>query len=162
MNTFFAQKALTGFAALALAATGTALPGSEANAAPLIFDCYSRSTSDLLMKSALDLSNENLACLQTGATPISYQPVATQPVYVTPSPAPAPGASAGDSFFGSVIGGALGGVIGNAINGGNRVVEIHHHNNKVANKPANKVVPDVVKSPVDICRIQPARCMRLH
>ena len=42
------------------------------------------------------------------------------------------------------------------------LVEIHHHNNKVANKPGNKIVPDVVKSPVDICRIQPARCMRLR
>jgi hypothetical protein len=40
MSALFAQKAITGFAALAVAAAGTALPGSDAKAAPLIFDCY--------------------------------------------------------------------------------------------------------------------------
>jgi hypothetical protein len=78
MSALFAQKAITGFAALALAAAGTALPGSDAKAAPLIFDCYSRSTSDLLMKSALDLSNENLACVQNGVgAQVSYVPDVT-------------------------------------------------------------------------------------
>ena len=147
-----AQQAITGFAALTVAAAAAALPGTEANAAPLLFDCYSRSTSDLLMKSALDLSNDNLACVQTtAAMPVSYQPVVTQPVYVTPAPAP----SAGESFFGSVIGGALGGVIGNVINGGNRVVEVHHHHTKT-------IVPQVAKSPVNICRLQPARCLAIR
>ncbi|MBD1193124.1 hypothetical protein [Vulcanococcus sp. Clear-D1] len=126
MSALFAQKTITGFAALALAAAGTALPGSDAKAAPLIFDCYSRSTSDLLMKSALDLSNENLACVQNGVgAQVSYVPAAPQQVYVTPAPAPAP--SAGESFFGSMLGGAIGGVLGNAINGGNRTTEVHHH-----------------------------------
>jgi len=156
MTSLNAQKAITGFAALALIATGAALPGTDAKAAPLIFDCYSRSTSDLLMKSALDLSNDNLACLQAGATPVAYQPVVTQPVYVTPAPAP----SAGESFVGSVIGGALGGVIGNAINGGNRVVEIHHHHTKkIANNQVNPIMPEVAKSPVNICRLNPVACM---
>ena len=128
MSAFFAQKAITGFAALALAAAGTALPGSDAKAAPLIFDCYSRSTSDLLMKSALDLSNDNLACVHSGVgAQVSYVPAAPQQVYVTPAPAPAPAPSAGESFFGSVIGGAIGGVLGSAINGGNRNTEVHHH-----------------------------------
>jgi hypothetical protein len=128
MPALFAQKAITGFAALAVAAAGTALPGSDAKAAPLIFDCYSRSTSDLLMKSALDLSNENLACVQNGVgAQVSYVPAAPQQVYVTPAPAPAPGPSASESFFGSMLGGAIGGVLGNAINGGNRTTEVHHH-----------------------------------
>ena len=128
MSALFAQKATTGFAALALAAAGTALPGSDAKAAPLIFDCYSRSTSDLLMKSALDLSNDNLACVHNGVgAQVSYVPAAPQQVYVTPAPAPAPAPSAGESFFGSVIGGAIGGVLGSAINGGNRNTEVHHH-----------------------------------
>ena len=86
MSALFTQKTITGFAALALAAAGTALPGSDAKAAPLIFDCYSRSTSDLLMKSALDLSNENLACVQNGVGgQVSYVPAAPQQVYVTPT-----------------------------------------------------------------------------
>ena len=141
MTTFIAQKALTGFAAVALAAAGTALPGTEANAAPLIFDCYSRSTSDLLMKSALDLSNENLACLQNGTTQVSYQPATPQTVYVQPAPAPAPAPSTGESFFGSVLGGALGGVIGNAINGGNRTEHHHYHDNNKQGKGSGKESP---------------------
>ena len=164
MTSSIAQQALTGFASLAIAAAGVALPGQESQAAPLIFDCYSRSTSDLLMKSALDLSNANLACVQTAAAmPISYQPVVAQPVVVAPAAAAAP--SAGEAFLGSVIGGALGGVIGNAINGGNRVVEIHHHqnNNKaLANAAVNNVVPEVATSNVNICRLQPARCLQLR
>jgi hypothetical protein len=128
MTSFVTQKALTGFAALAVATTGSALSGFDAKAAPLIFDCYSRSTSDLLMKSALDLSNENLACVQNGVgAQVSYVPTAPQQVYVTPAPSPSP--SGGESFFGSMLGGAIGGVIGNAINGGNRTTEIHHHHN---------------------------------
>jgi len=141
MTTFIAQKALTGFAAFALAAAGTALPGTEANAAPLIFDCYSRSTSDLLMKSALDLSNENLACLQNGTAQVSYQPVAPQTVYVQPAPAPAPAPSTGESFFGSVLGGAIGGVIGNAINGGNRTEHHHYHDNNKQGQGSGKESP---------------------
>ena len=39
MSAFFAQKAITGFAALAVAVAGTALPGSDAKAATLIFEC---------------------------------------------------------------------------------------------------------------------------
>lgn len=136
MTALLAQKAITGFAALALASTGAAFPGSNAEAAPLIFDCYSRSSSDLLMKSALDLSSANLACVQSGgAMPIAYQPVITQPIVVTPAPAPAP--SAGGSFIGSVIGGALGGVIGNAIHSGNRVEHHHHYNKKNGNNQPN-------------------------
>jgi hypothetical protein len=135
MSALFAQKAITGFAALTVAAAGTALPGSDAKAAPLIFDCYSRSTSDLLMKSALDLSNENLACVQNGVgAQVSYVPAAPQQVYVAPAPAPAPAPSAGESFFGSMLGSAIGGVLGNAINGGNRTTEVHHHYDRGQNQ----------------------------
>ena len=148
MTSFVTQKALTGFAALAVAAAGTALPGSDAKAAPLVFDCYSRSTSDLLMKSALDLSNENLACVQNGAgAQMSYVPTAPQQVYVTPAPAPATAPSVGESFFGSMLGGAIGGVLGNAINGGNRTTVEHHHHDKNRGRgkqqePADKPAPD--------------------
>ena len=131
MTRSFAQQAFTGVAALALAAAGTALP--SANAAPLIFDCYSRSTSDLLMKSALDLSNDNLACIQTAAAPVAV----VQPVAV----APAPAAASGESFLGSVIGGALGGLIGNAING-NHTTEIHHHHQAEQQQEAPKAAPN--------------------
>jgi hypothetical protein len=131
MTRSFAQQACTGVAALALAAAGTALP--SANAAPLIFDCYSRSTSDLLMKSALDLSNDNLACIQTAAAPVAV----VQPVAV----APAPAAPTGESFLGSVIGGALGGLIGNAING-DHTTEIHHHHHAEQQQEAPKAAPN--------------------
>ncbi|WP_438983571.1 hypothetical protein [Vulcanococcus sp.] len=143
MSAFFAQKAITGFAALAVAAAGTALPGSDAKAAPLIFDCYSRSTSDLLMKSALDLSNENLACVQNGmGAQVSYMPAAPQQVYVAPAPAPAPATSTGESFFGSMLGGAIGGVIGNAISGGNRNTEVHHYHDQKRGKNVGKTTAD--------------------
>jgi hypothetical protein len=89
---------------LTIAAAGAALTGPKVQAAPLFFDCHSRSTGDLLMKSALDLSNEQLACVQTAAAvPISYQPVVTQPVVVLPAPAAGP--SAGETLVGSVFGG---------------------------------------------------------
>ena len=130
MSALFAQKAITGFAALAVAAAGTALPGSDAKAAPLIFDCYSRSTSDLLMKSALDLSNDNLACVQTATLGLSLSLQATEPQIIYGAPVPAPAPSVGSSFIGSVIGGAIGGVLGNAINGGNRTTEVHHDHNR--------------------------------
>lgn len=152
MSGFFAQKTISGFAALAVAAAGTAMASSDAHAAPLIFDCYSRSTSDLLVKSALDLSNDNLACVQAGAAQVSYMPPAPQQVYVTPAPAPAP--SAGSSFFGSMLGGAIGGVIGNAINGGNRTTEVHHHHQQ---RPAAETSP--AKSQVNLCRMNPKLCM---
>ena len=130
MTRFFAQKALTGFATFAIAAASTALPGTDAKAAPLLFDCYSRSTSDLLMKSALDLSNEHLACLANGSAQVSYQP--------------AP--SAGGSFFGSLLGGALGSALGNALSGGQRTEQHDNHrdrdrenNNTAEAKPSRKV-----------------------
>jgi hypothetical protein len=137
MTSFITQKALTGVTTFALTAAGVALPNTDAKAAPLIFDCYSRSTSDLLMKSALDLSNTNLACVQITALPVGTQTLATQavisqPVYVAP-PSAAP--SAGESFFGSVIGGALGGVIGSAINGNSgssNHTDVHIHQGAAA------------------------------
>ena len=142
MTRFFAQKALTGFAAFAVAAAGTALPGTDAKAAPLLFDCYSRSTSDLLMKSALDLSNEHLACLANGSAQVSYQPAPPQTVYVQEAPAP----SAGGSFFGSLLGGALGSALGNALSGGQRTERHDNHrdrdrenNNTAEAKPSRKV-----------------------
>ena len=147
MTTLTAQKTITGLACFALAVAGTALPGHDAQAAPLVFDCYSRSTSDLLMKSALDLSNQNLACVLNGTAQLSYQPAAPQAVVVQPVPAPA----TGETFFGSVIGGALGSVIGNALNGG-RYTEhhIHHHNSSGSagnqNQPSAKATP-IIKLP---------------
>ena len=140
MPAFFAQKAITGFAALAVAAAGTALPGSAAKAAPLTFDCYSRSTSDLLMKSALDLSNENLACVQNSVgAQVSYVQAVPEQVSVTPAP------SAGESFFGSVLGGAIGGVIGNAINGSNRT-EVHHYHGQRRGNNADKTTAEIKPS----------------
>ena len=144
MTRFFAQKALTGFATFAIATASTALPGTDAKAAPLLFDCYSRSTSDLLMKSALDLSNEHLACLANGSAQVSYQPAPPQTVYVQEAPAP----SAGGSFFGSLLGGALGSALGNALSGGQRTERHDNHrdrdrdrenNNTAEAKPSRKV-----------------------
>lgn len=153
MSALFIHKAITGLAALAVASAATALPGNDAKAAPLIFDCYSRATSDLLMKSALDLSNANLACVQNGlGAQVSYLPAAPQEVYVAPAPAPAP--SAGEAFLGSVVGGALGGVIGNAINGGNRTTEIHHHDEQAPAAEAPQA-----KSQVNLCQMNPKLCM---
>jgi len=143
MTSFITQKTLTGIATFAVTAAGVSLPSTDAKAAPLIFDCYSRSTSDLLMKSALDLSNPNLACVQVTALPLGTQtlvtqPVITQPVYVAP---PSAGPSTGESFFGSVIGGALGGVIGNAINGNsssNEHTEVHIHQGAAPQQQQNQ------------------------
>ena len=172
MTSFVTQKALTGFAALAVATTGTALSGFDAEAAPLIFDCYSRSTSDLLMKSALDLSNENLACVQNGVgAQVSYVPAIPEQVYVAPAPAPATAPSVGESFFGSMLGGAIGGVLGNAINGGNRTTEVHHHHNggnqkageeneKLHPQPGNQPYPgnlklvDLNKAGLDLVKVK--------
>jgi len=147
MNSLRAQKVLTGLAALTMTAAGNALP--QANAAPLIFDCYSRSTSDLLMKSAMDLSNANLACIQAGIVDGPQQPLATHPVVMTPVAVPTP--SSGESFLGGVIGGALGGLIGNAINGSS-TTEVHYHNQGIQQSSAkasggqNVPAADVIKA----------------
>ena len=125
MTNLVTQKALTGLAAVAVAAAGNVLPAA---AAPLVFDCYSRSTSDLLMKSAIDVSNEHLACVQSGGvSQVSYEPAPVQTVVSQPAPAQA----GGGNFLGSVIGGVLGGVLSNAINGSN-TTEVHHHHHQNA------------------------------
>ena len=128
MTHLVAQKALTGLAALSVAATGSVLTASSTQAAPLIFDCYSISTSDLLMKSAIDVSSEHLACVQSGGvSQVSYEPAPVQTVVSQPAPAQA----GGGNFLGSVIGGVLGGGLSNAINGGN-TTEVHHHHHQNA------------------------------
>ena len=125
MTNLVAQKALTSLATVSVAAAGHVLPAA---AAPLVFDCYSRSTSDLLMKSAIDVSSEHLACVQTGGvSQVSYEPAPVQTVVSQPAPAQA----GGGNFLGSVIGGVLGGVLSNAINGGN-TTEVHHHHHQNA------------------------------
>jgi len=147
MNSLRAQKVLTGLAALTMTTAGNSLP--PANAAPLIFDCYSRSTSDLLMKSAMDLSNANLACIKAGIVDGPQHPLATHPVVMTPVAVPTP--SSGESFLGGVIGGALGGLIGNAINGSS-TTEVHYHNQGIEQSGAkasggqNVHTADVIKA----------------
>ena len=151
MTRFFAQKALTGFATFAIATASTALPGTDAKAAPLLFDCYSRSTSDLLMKSALDLSNEHLACLANGSAQVSYQPAPPQTVYVQEAPAP----SAGGSFFGSLLGGALGSALGNALSGGQRTEQ---HDNRQASTDPDKTAETTSRPVISACQLNPKLC----
>lgn len=45
------------------------LPALATRAASLEFDCYSRSTQELLVKAAYDMSNEGMACLKSSTTP---------------------------------------------------------------------------------------------
>lgn len=50
-----------------LMGAGLLLPALTAKAAPLEFDCYSRTTQELLVKAAYDMSNGGMACLKSSA-----------------------------------------------------------------------------------------------
>ncbi|CAK6696087.1 hypothetical protein [Synechococcus sp. CBW1107] len=94
----------------------------------------------LPVQPCLDLSNENLACVQNGVgAQVSYVQAVPDQVSVTPAP------SAGDSFFGSVLSGAIGGVIGNAINGDNRT-EVHHYHDQRRGNNADKTTAETKPS----------------
>lgn len=94
----------------------------------------------LPVQPCLDLSNENLACVQNGVgAQVSYVQAVPEQASVTPAP------SAGESFFGSVLGGAIGGVIGNAINGSNRT-EVHRYHDQKRGNNADKTTAETKPS----------------
>jgi len=66
-----------------LMGAGLLLPALTAKAAPLEFDCYSRTTQELLVKAAYDMSNGGMACLKSSAaateSTITAEAPATEP-----------------------------------------------------------------------------------
>lgn len=121
-NSFKAGKLIVSLLT-ASGVTCSAFLSQLAMAAPLSFDCFDRRTGQLVLKSVMDVSNENIGCEYAGGRSVDYVPVAeTYPVYRR-----APGGvvgshhrrvsdgSGGASFLGGMMGGILGGAIGGSI-----------------------------------------------
>jgi len=122
MKKTIADRSLAG----ALTASFLAFPVSlfqHASAAPLSFDCFDRRTGDLIIKSAMDVSNDRLDCEYAGAA-AAYHPPRPEayPIY-QPTPSGVSSRahrrvsenSAAAGFVGGMMGGILGGAIGGSL-----------------------------------------------
>jgi len=114
----FFRQGFTGITAAALAGSSLLAITSNAQAASLDYDCFSRQTGELLVKSAIDMTSLDLACLASAEAMVQGQQNPNLNVVYTTQPAPAQTSSSGEAFLGGVLGGILGGVIEGAMNPG--------------------------------------------
>ena len=112
----FFRQGFTGITAAALAGSSLLAITTNAQAASLDYDCFSRQTGELLVKSAIDMTSLDLACLASAEAMIQGQQNPNLNVVYTTQPAPAQTSSSGEAFLGGVVGGILGGVIEGSMN----------------------------------------------
>lgn len=112
----FFRQGFTGITAAALAGSSLLAITSNAQAASLDYDCFSRQTGELLVKSAIDMTSLDLACLASAEAMVQGQHNPNLNVVYTTQPAPAQTSSSGEAFLGGVVGGILGGVIEGSMN----------------------------------------------
>ena len=112
----FFRQGFTGITAAALAGSSLLAITSNAQAASLDYDCFSRQTGELLVKSAIDMTSVDLACLASAEAMVQGQHNPNLNVVYTTQPAPVQSSSSGEAFLGGVVGGILGGVIEGSMN----------------------------------------------
>lgn len=112
----FFRQGFTGITAAALAGSSLLAITSNAQAASLDYDCFSRQTGELLVKSAIDMTSLDLACLASAEAMVQGQHNPNLNVVYTTQPAPVQSSSSGEAFLGGVVGGILGGVIEGSMN----------------------------------------------
>ena len=112
----FFRQGFTGITAAALAGSSLLAITSNAQAASLDYDCFSRQTGELLLKAAVDMTSLDLACLASAEAMIQGQHNPNLNVVYTTQPAPVQSSSSGEAFLGGVVGGILGGVIEGSMN----------------------------------------------
>lgn len=112
----FFRQGFTGITAAALAGSSLLAITTNAQAASLDYDCFSRQTGELLVKSAIDMTSLDLACLASAEAMVQGQHNPNLNVVSTTQPAPVQSSSSGEAFLGGVVGGILGGVIEGSMN----------------------------------------------
>ena len=112
----FFRQGFTGITAAALAGSSLLAITSNAQAASLDYDCFSRQTGELLVKSAIDMTSLDLACLASAEAMVQGQHNPNLNVVYTTQPAPVQSSSSGEAFLGGIVGGILGGVIEGSMN----------------------------------------------
>ena len=112
----FFRQGFTGITAAALAGSSLLAITTNAQAASLDYDCFSRQTGELLVKSAIDMTSLDLACLASAEAMVQGQHNPNLNVVYTTQPAPVQSSSSGEAFLGGVVGGILGGVIEGSMN----------------------------------------------
>ena len=112
----FFRQGFTGITAAALAGSSLLAITSNAQAASLDYDCFSRQTGELLLKAAVDMTSLDLACLASAEAMLQGQQNPNLNVVYTTQPAPVQSSSSGEAFLGGVVGGILGGVIEGSMN----------------------------------------------
>ena len=118
------RQGFTGITAAALAGSSLLAITSNAQAAPLDYDCFSRQTGQLVVKAAVDMTSLDLACLASAEAMLEGQHNPNLNVVYTTQPAPAQTSSSGEAFLGGLLGGVLGGVIQGSMNRGH---DGYHH-----------------------------------
>ena len=114
----FFRQGFTGITAAALAGSSLLAITSNAQAASLDYDCFSRQTGELLLKAAVDMTSLDLACLASAEAMLQGQQNPNLNVVYTTQPAPVQSSSSGEAFLGGIVGGILGGVIEGSMNRG--------------------------------------------
>ena len=113
----FFRQGFTGITAAALAGSSLLAITTNAQASSLDYDCFSRQTGELLVKSAIDMTSLDLACLASAEAMVQGQQNSNLNVVYT-QPPPAQTSSSGEAFLGGVLDGILGGVIEGSMNPG--------------------------------------------
>ena len=136
----FFRQGFTGITAAALAGSSLLAITSNAQAASLDYDCFSRQTGELLVKSAIDMTSLDLTCLASAEAMVQGQhnPNLNLNVVYTTQPAPAQTSSSGEAFLGGIVGGILGGVINGSINRGHDYDHGHGYENGPGSRPGGK------------------------
>ena len=126
--TFRLRQSFTGITAVAVAGTSVLALSSASKASALLYDCFSRETSELVAKSAVDITSPEVSCLESAAAmgnTTDYEYPTQKVVYVEKEVPVASSSSAGEAILGGILGGVIGGVIEGAISGSSNN---HGHN----------------------------------
>ena len=134
----FFRQGFTGITAAALAGSSLLAITSNAQAASLDYDCFSRQTGELLVKSAVDMTSLDLACLASAEAMVQGQHNPNLNVVYTTQPAPVQSSSSGEAFLGGVVGGILGGVIEGSMNRDRYYDHGHGYENGPGSRPGGK------------------------
>ena len=101
------RQGFTGITTAALADSSLLAITSNAQAASLEYDCFSRQTGQLVVKAAVDMTSLDLACLASAEAMLQNQHNPNLNVVYTTQPAPAQTSSSGEAFLGGIVGGVI-------------------------------------------------------
>lgn len=118
--TFRLRQSFSGITAMAVAGTSVLALSSASKASALLYDCFSRETSELVAKSAVDITSPQVSCLESAAAMVQtteYEYPNQKVVYVEKEVPAASSGSTGEAILGGILGGVIGGLIEGSISG---------------------------------------------